>query len=49
MDQCTHEQSYYHWQRKFRKQAYEIMKTESAVAVAVSGTEAQEVSFVEIP
>ena len=43
------EQSYYHWQRKFRKQTYEIMKTDSTVEVAVSETEAHEVSFVEIP
>ena len=43
------EQSYYHWQRKFRKQTYEVMKKETPVAVAVSETEAQEVAFVEIP
>ena len=41
------EQSYYHWQRKFRRQAYEQMKECSVTALAVS--EKTDISFVEIP
>lgn len=40
------EQSYYHWQRKFRKQAYEQMN-ENSVVPAV--TQNSEISFVELP
>ena len=40
------EQSYYHWQRRFRKQAYEEMKGNSSVPAV---TEKTELSFVEIP
>ena len=40
------EQSYYHWQRRFRKQAYEEMK-ENASVPAVA--EKAELTFVEIP
>ena len=41
------EQSYYLWQRKFRKQAYEQMKDSDVNLPAVS--EKNEVAFVEIP
>ena len=41
------EQSYYHWQRKFRKQAYEQMNENSAIVPAA--TENSEISFVELP
>ena len=41
------EQSYYHWQRKFRQQAYEQMKEKAARVPAV--TSDTDVSFVEIP
>ena len=41
------EQSYYHWQRKFRQKAYEKMKVNGA-AVPVAA-EKMELSFVEIP
>ena len=40
------EQSYYHWQRRFRQQAYEEMKENTAV-LAVA--EKAELTFVEIP
>lgn len=41
------EQSYYHWQRKFRQKAYEEMKRSGdAVPVVAKKTE---LSFVEIP
>lgn len=40
------EQSYYHWQRWFQKQAYEEMKGNSSVPAV---TEKTELSFVEIP
>ena len=40
------EQSYYHWQRKFRKQAYGLIK-ESAAAPAPS--EKTDIAFVEVP
>ena len=40
------EQSYYHWQRKFRQQAYEQMKEKEMLP---SVTEKAEVSFAEIP
>ena len=40
------EQSYYHWQRRLRKQAYEEMKGNSSVPAV---TEKTELSFVEIP
>lgn len=41
------EQSYYHWQRKFRQAAYDQMKVDSDTVPAV--TEKTELSFVEIP
>ena len=40
------EQSYYHWQRKFRQQAYDKMKEKEMLP---SVTEKAEVSFAEIP
>ena len=40
------EQSYYHWQRRFRKRAYEEMERNSSVPAV---TEKTELSFVEIP
>ena len=40
------EQSYYHWQRKFRKQAYSLIK-DSAAVPAVS--EKADIAFVEVP
>lgn len=40
------EQSYYHWQRKFRKQAYDLIK-ESAAVPAVP--EKADIAFVEVP
>lgn len=40
------EQSYYHWQRKFRKQAYDLIK-ESATVPAVP--EKTDIAFVEVP
>lgn len=40
------EQSYYHWQRRFRKQAYEEMKENTSVPAV---TEKTELTFVEIP
>ena len=43
---ASSEQSYYHWQRRFRKQAYEEMKGNSSVPAV---TEKTELSFVEIP
>ena len=39
------EQSYYHWQRKFRQQAYDQMKEKEMLP---SVTEKAEVSFAEI-
>ena len=41
------EQSYYHWQRKFRKQAYEQMEGTVPAVVKASGKE--EFTFVEVP
>ena len=41
------EQSYYHWQRKFRQQSYELMKDAGMSVPAVQ--EKAEVAFVEIP
>lgn len=41
------EQSYYHWQRKFRQQAYEQMKENAAAVPAV--TPNADIAFVEIP
>ncbi len=41
------EQSYYHWQRKFRQQAYDQMKEQGTAVPAVTGT--SDISFVEIP
>lgn len=41
------EQSYYHWQRKFRQQAYDLMKEAKATVPAMP--EKTDVSFVEIP
>lgn len=40
------EQSYYHWQRKFRRQAYDQMKEKETLPAV---TEKAEVSFAEIP
>ena len=40
------EQNYYHWQRKFRQQAYDQMKEKEMLP---SVTEKAEVSFAEIP
>lgn len=40
------EQSYYHWQRRFRQQAYEEMKENTAVPAVA---EKAELTFVEIP
>ena len=40
------EQSYYHWQRKFRQQPYDQMKEKEMLP---SVTEKAEVSFAEIP
>ena len=40
------EQSYYHWQRKFRQQAYDQMKDQETLP---SVAEKAEVSFAEIP
>ena len=40
------EQSYYHWQRKFRQQAYGLIK-ESAAVPAVP--QKKDIAFVEIP
>lgn len=40
------EQSYYHWQRRFRKEAYEEMKGIASVPAVPEKTEA---AFVEIP
>lgn len=41
------EQSYYHWQRKFRQQAYGLIKESAAVVPAVSENTA--VTFAEVP
>ena len=41
------EQRYYHWQRKFRQQSYELMKDTSASVLAIQ--EKTDVAFVEIP
>ncbi len=41
------EQSYYHWQRKFRQKAYEEMQKNSDAVPAAA--EKAELSFVEIP
>lgn len=40
------EQSYYHWQRKFRHQAYSLIKERAAVPAVPEKTE---VAFVEVP
>mgnify|MGYP006987235110 CR=1 FL=1 len=40
------EQSYYHWQRRFRQQAYEEMKENASVPAVAEKTE---LTFVEIP
>ena len=40
------EQSYYHWQRKFRKQAYGLIKESAAVPAVPENTD---IAFVEIP
>ena len=40
------EQSYYHWQRRFRQQAYAEMKENASVPAV---TEKSELDFVEIP
>ena len=41
------EQSYYHWQRKFRQQAYVKMK--DIVAAVPEASEKTDIAFVEIP
>ena len=38
------EQSYYHWQRKFRQQTYEVMQGSEAAVPKTS-----EISFIEMP
>ena len=43
-DKQVKEKAYYYWLRKFRKQAYEVIRNESPVAEAA----ANEVSFVEL-
>ena len=40
------EQSYYHWQRRFRRQAYEEMKENTSVPAVA---EKAELTFAEIP
>lgn len=40
------EQSYYHWQRKFRQQAYGLIKESTAVPAVPQKTD---IAFVEIP
>ena len=40
------EQSYYHWQRKFRKQAYDLIKESTAVPAP---SEKTDIAFVEVP
>jgi len=40
------EQSYYHWQRKFRKQAYSLIKDNAAVPAV---PEKADIAFVEVP
>ena len=40
------EQSYYHWQRRFRRQAYEEMKENTSVPAVA---EKADLTFVEIP
>ena len=45
-DNGIREQTYYHWQRKFRQQAYDQMKEKEMLP---SVTEKAEVSFAEIP
>ncbi len=40
------EQSYYHWQRKFRQQAYGLIKESAAVPAVPQKTD---IAFVEIP
>ncbi|MEG1716910.1 MAG: IS66 family insertion sequence element accessory protein TnpB [Lachnospiraceae bacterium] len=40
------EQSYYKWQQKFRKEAYEVMNTEQQVSAPEN---AANISFTEIP
>ena len=42
------EQSYYHWQRKFRQQSYELMMKDTGTAVPTVQEKA-DVAFVEIP
>ena len=42
------EQSYYHWQRKFRQQSYELIMKDTGTAVPAVQEKA-EVAFVEIP
>lgn len=39
------EQSYYHWQRKFRKQAYDLIKENAAVPAVPEKTD---ITFVEV-
>lgn len=40
------EQSYYHWQRKFRQQAYDLIQERAAVPVT---PEKPDIAFVEVP
>ena len=42
------EQSYYHWQRKFRQQSYELIMKDTGTAVPAV-QEKTDVAFVEIP
>ena len=42
------EQSYYHWQRKFRQQSYDLMMKDTGTAVPAVQEKA-DVAFVEIP
>lgn len=41
------EQSYYHWQRKFRQQTYEMMQSSEAIVPVTP--KKSEISFVEMP
>lgn len=40
------EQSYYHWQRKFRQQAYDLIQERTAVPAVPEKTD---IAFVEVP
>ena len=41
------EQSYYHWQRKFRQQTYDLVKESAALTPVIPVT--TDISFAEIP